>query len=116
MTTPSIIVVKCLLSFKINLPLGGAYLKVGYSQVDVTSIETMNSGNSYGNDSSTGYTVGLGYDHEVASGFSIRAEVTGSDFSDVNANNGISTSGNRNEIVVKDMIGARGTISLVKAF
>ena len=90
-------------------------MKVGYSQVDVTSIETMNSG-TYGNDSSTGYTVGLGYDHEVASGFSIRAEVTGSDFSDVNANNGISTSGNRNEIVVKDMIGARGTISLVKAF
>ena len=101
---------------KVNLPLGGAYLKVGYSQVDVTSIETMNSGSSYGNDTSSGYTVGLGYDHEVASGFSIRAEVTGSDFSDVNANNGISTSGNRNEIVVKDMIGARGTISLVKAF
>ena len=101
---------------RINLPLGGAYLKVGYSQVEVTSIETMNSGNSYGNDNSSGLTVGLGYNHEVANGFSIRAEVTGSDFSDVKANNGVAASGNRNEIIVKEMIGARGTISLVKSF
>ena len=101
---------------KLNLPLGGTYLKLGYSMVDVTSIENMNSGNSYGNDTTDGPTVGIGYNHEVAGGVSIRAEITGTDFSDVKANNGVATTGNRNEIIVKDMIGARGTISLVKAF
>ena len=101
---------------KLNLPLGGTYLKLGYSMVDVTSIENMNSGNTYGNDTTDGPTVGIGYNHEVAGGVSIRAEITGTDFSDVKANNGVATTGNRNEIIVKDMIGARGTISLVKAF
>jgi hypothetical protein len=43
----------------------------------------------------------------------VRAEITGSDFSDVKANNGAT---NKVEVKVKDMIGARGTISLVKAF
>ncbi len=84
--------------------------------VEVVSIEDMNSGSTYGNDNSNGVTVGLGYNHEVADGFSIRAELTGTDFSDVKADNGAAASGNRNEIVIKDMIGARGTISLVKSF
>ena len=98
---------------KINIPLGGTYLKLGYTQAEVTSVENMSSGNSYGNDTTSGYTVGLGYDHEVSNGFSIRAELTGSDFSDVKTNNGQT---NKTEIKVKDMIGARGTISLVKSF
>ena len=101
---------------KLNLPLGGTYVKLGYSMVEVISIENMNSGNTYGNDTSDGLTVGIGYDHEVSNGFSIRAEITGTDFSDVNANNGVAATGNRNEIVIKEMIGARGTISLVKSF
>ncbi len=101
---------------KLNLPLGGTYLKLGFSMTDVISIENMNSGTTYGNDTTDGPTVGIGYNHEVAGGLSIRAEITGTDFSDVKANNGVATSGNRNEIIVKDMIGARGTISLVKSF
>ena len=99
---------------KVNIPLGGLYAKVGYSMVDVNSIETMNSGNSYGNDNTSGLTVGLGYAHEVAAGVSIRAEITGSDFEDVQTDNGVASTGNRNVIVVEDMIGARGTISVVK--
>ena len=98
---------------KVNIPLGGAYLKVGYSQVDVTSNENGGSRNSYGNASTDGYTVGLGYNHEVASGFSVRLEVTGSEFEDVTVNNGQT---NKTEISVKEMIGARGTLSIVKSF
>ena len=81
--------------------------------MDVVSIETMTSGNSFGNDTSSGYTLGIGYNHEIAGGVSIRAEITGSDFSDVEANNGQT---NKVEVKVQDMIGARGTISLVKSF
>ena len=98
---------------KINVPLGGTYLKLGYTQADVTSKEIMSSGNSFGNDTTSGYTIGLGYNHEISNGVSVRAELTGSDFSDVKANNGAT---NKVEVQVKDMIGARGTISLVKAF
>ena len=98
---------------KINVPLGGTYLKLGYTQADVISKETMSSGNSFGNDTTSGYTIGLGYNHEISNGVSVRAEITGSDFSDVKANNGAT---NKVEVKVKDMIGARGTVSLVKSF
>ena len=98
---------------KLNVPLGGTYLKVGYSQADVTSNENGGSGNSYGNDTTSGLTVGLGYNHEVANGLAVRLEVTGTDFSDVQVNNGQT---NKTEITVKDIIGARGTLSIVKSF
>lgn len=96
---------------KVNIPLGGLYMKLGYSQVDVTSIET--NANSYGNDSTSGATFGLGYNKEIADGLSLRAEITGSQFENVTANNGQT---NKTEVEVEDMIGARGTISIVKTF
>ena len=98
---------------KVNTPLGGTYLKVGYSSATVKSRENMSSGNSYGDDDTSGPTVGIGYNHEISDGFSVRAEVTVSEFSDVQTNNGQT---NKTEIKVEDMIGARGTISLVKSF
>ena len=98
---------------KINVPLGGTYLKVGYSQAEITSKEQGGSGNSYGNDNTSGYTVGLGYHHELAGGMAVRLEVTGSDFSDVKVDNGKT---NKTEITIKEMIGARGTLSIVKSF
>ena len=98
---------------KINVPLGGTYLKVGYSTVSVVSNEVMSSGNNYGNDTVHAYTVGIGYDHELAGGLSVRAELTGSDFSDAETTNG---KANKTEIKIQDMIGARGTISIVKSF
>ena len=98
---------------KVNLPLGGTYLKVGYSMATVQSREVMSSGNNYGDDDTDGPTVGIGYNHEISDGFSVRAEVTASDFSDVSTTNGQT---NKTEIKVQDMIGARGTISIVKSF
>ena len=98
---------------KLNVPLGGTYIKVGYSQADVTSNENGGSGNSYGNDTTDGFTVGVGYNHELTNGMSVRLEVTGTEFSDVSVNNGQT---NKVEIDVKEMIGARGTLSIVKSF
>ena len=98
---------------KIDIPLGGTYIKIGYSQADVNSVETMSSGNSYGNDQTEGPMAGLGYNHEFADGLSLRAEVTVTEFEDVETNNGQT---NKTEIKIQDMIGARGTISLVKSF
>ena len=43
----------------------------------------------------------------------MRLEVTGTDFDDVKTSNGQT---NLTEILIKDMIGARGTLSIVKSF
>ena len=98
---------------KINVPLGGTYLKVGYSTVNVISKEVMSSGSKYGNDRTDAVVFGLGDAHEVSDGLAVRAEITGSEFTDVNTSNGAT---NKNTIKVEDMIGARGTISIVKSF
>ena len=98
---------------KLNVPLGGTYLKVGYSTVNVISKEVMSSGSKYGNDRTDAVIFGLGYAHEVSDGLAVRAEITGSEFTDVNTSNGAT---NKNTIKVEDMIGARGTISIVKSF
>jgi len=105
---------------KLNIPqLGGTYLKVGYSKVDVIVNESMNSGSTYKDTDTSGMTYGVGYDHRLeVGGISIRAEISYSDFDDVKADNGRSSTASPglNEIVISDMIGARGTISIVKNF
>jgi hypothetical protein len=102
------------------LPLGGTYLKFGFSQVDVIINESMESGNTYSDVDTEGYTAGIGYAHEVANGFSIRAEVMASQFDDVQTDNGVTTAsvsnGGRNVVQVESMWGAKGTLSLVKSF
>ena len=102
---------------RINVPfLGGTYLKAGFSQVDVVINESMVSGNEYADVNTEGYMAGIGYNHELTNGVSLRAEATVNQFDDVQSNNGVATSGNRNEVFVESMWGARGTISLVKSF
>ena len=101
---------------KINLPLGGAYLKAGFSQVDVIINENMESGNTYKDVDTEGMVAGIGYGHDLANGISIRAEVTASNFDDVQSNNGVASGGNMNQVFVESMWGARGTVSLVKSF
>ena len=101
---------------KINLPLGGTYFKAGFHETDVIINESVDSGNTYADTSTEGYSAGLGYAHEVSNGFSIRAEVLAMSFEDVTTNNGVATTGNHNKIEVESMWGARGTVSLVKTF
>ena len=80
----------------------------------------MASGNTYKDVNTEGYMAGLGYNHELADGLSIRAEATVNQFDDVQTDNGVTTAsssnGGQNKIQVESMWGARGTISLVKTF
>ena len=105
---------------KINVPLGGTYLKFGFSQVDVVINDKMASGNTYKDVDTEGYTAGIGYAHEISNGFSIRAEVMASQFDDVQTDNGVTTAsvanGGKNVVQVESMWGAKGTVSLVKSF
>ena len=95
-------------------------MKFGFSQVDVIINDKMESGNTYKDVDTEGYTAGIGYAHEISNGFSIRAEVMASQFDDVQTDNGVTTAsvsnGGKNVVQVESMWGAKGTVSLVKSF
>ncbi len=98
-----------------RLPVWGIYLKAGISQVDVDVTETNASAN-YQDTDTDGYTVGIGIEKDLG-GVGIRAEITGHEFDDVNANNGSGAGvADANVIDVTDLIGATATISIVKNF
>ena len=101
---------------KLNIPLGGLYMKAGMSQVEIKTNETTVSGNSYPDTDTTGHMVGIGYEIETAKGVNVRLEIQGHAFDDVTVNNGKATSANFNEITISDMIGATGSLQLVKTF
>ena len=102
---------------RLNLPmLGGTYLKFGITTADVIVNEKTVSGNKYKDTDTDGMTAGVGYGHDLANGVAIRAEVMVSEFDDVKADNGVAAGGNMNKVIITDMWGARGTISLVKSF
>ena len=50
------------------------FLKAGYMQVDLITEENLGTGGAYGNDTLEGYTIGLGYNMDLADGMFVRAE------------------------------------------
>jgi len=97
----------------IRIPLGGLYAKLGVSSMDVVSNETQRSGNTYGNDKSNGYVIGMGYEFETEAGIGIRAELNAATFDNVEFNNGKT---NKNKVNIDDMFGGTARIALVKSF
>jgi len=106
----------------VPIPLGGLYLKAGAIYVDLNSVETLETGGSYGNTDTTGITAGLGYSVEAASGISIRAEVTAAQYDSVSlTNSGVNADALTQDdqdttITLDEMMSARATISIVKTF
>ena len=98
----------------IALPVwGGLYVKAGGIYVDIKTQESLQTGGSYGNVDTTGYTAGLGFESEIQNGVHIRGEVMGSVYEDVSATNANTTD---ISIKVTDMMGASARFSLVKKF
>ena len=91
------------------------YAKAGIVQGDIIINETQRSGNTYPDQDLDGYVVGFGYEHDV-NGLGVRFELLGHSYDDVEANNGIAKTVNRNEITVSDMIGASAQLSVNKSF
>ena len=96
----------------INMPFN-TYLKLGYAMVDVATQESLDTGGAYPDVDTTGYTVGLGYQHTVDNGVFIRAELSASEYDNVSANN---TNEADKEITVTDMYGASASIKVGKSF
>ena len=98
----------------IALPVwGGLYAKAGYMYVDIKTEERLGTGGEYGNTDTNGYTLGLGFENEIQDGVSIRAELMGSRYDDVEATNSKNTT---TSVKVTDMMGASARFSLVKTF
>ena len=92
---------------------GGLYAKVGGIYVDINTQEDLGTGGSYGNTDTTGFTVGLGFAHEVQNGFSVRGEVLGARYEDVSVTNSANTT---TSVHITEMMGASARLSVVKTF
>ena len=110
---------------KLNLPvLTGAYLKAGSVDTDLDIKESMGSGSTYKNVSTSGSVVGAGYSSYLGdSGFGIRFETTYLELDDVSANNGIAkgttttlNAQTANRVDASNIEGLQGKIALTYTF
>ena len=110
---------------KLNLPvLTGAYLKAGSVDTDLDIKETMGSGSTYKNVSTSGSVVGAGYASYLGdTGFGIRFETTYLELDDVKTDNGIAkgttttlNAQTHNEIKASNLEGLQAKIALTFTF
>ena len=99
----------------VSLPAGdtGAYLKLGYSMMEVISKENLGTGSDYGNDDVGGYHGSVGYQHDLDDSF-IRFELGYSAYDDINLTNG--TNSSLSNKVEGSLEGATAKISFGKTF
>ena len=98
----------------ILLPVwGGLYLKAGGIYVDIKTNEDLQTGGSYGNTDTTGYTAGIGFNQELQDGLSIRFEAGAAQYNDVGMTNAKNPT---TSIDITDMMGASARFSVVKTF
>jgi len=96
----------------------GTYIKAGLVYTDIATTENLPTGASYPDVNTEGYTVGVGYQHDMDNGLSIRLEATAQQYDDVSVSSSTpdSTETTAKKIDMTDMMSARGTISIVKTF
>ena len=98
----------------VDIPLGGAYAKLGYREATVETKESLGTGGSYNDVDVEGMSFALGYNFDTgADGFSIRLEAEAAQYDDVEATNNADTS---TKIKVTDLMSASASISIVKSF
>ena len=96
----------------INLPYN-TYLKVGYVMTDIVTKESLATGGAYNDADTTGYTVGLGYNHSADNGIFVRVELAATEYDDVSATNVNDT---EKTVTVSEMYGATASIKIGKSF
>ena len=96
----------------INMPFN-TYFKIGYHMVDINTQETLATGSKYNDVDTTGYTLGLGYQHNADNGIFVRLELSASEYDDVSAT---STEDSSKEVSVSNMYGAMGSLKIGKSF
>ena len=97
---------------KVSAPIG-AYVKIGYTEVDVDTNEVLGTGGAYGNATLKGMTFGVGYNHNLADDMFVRIEGNIMDFDDVSLTN---TNDSTKSINANDIEGYGARISVGKSF
>ena len=107
---------------KFNIP-GGLYLKAGYVETDLDVKESMASGSTYSNPSTSGSVLGIGYARSINdSPLAIRIEGSYMELDDVTSTNGVSASGGtvanggQNKIDASNLEGLNAKLALTYTF
>ncbi len=102
-------------------PLFGLYVKGGYIQADIASLEVLGTGGSYPNADTTGIVAGFGIEKGFGNMF-VRAEVLGAMYDDIEVENAnkqkltASTETTAKKVKVEEMMSANATISVGYSF
>ena len=89
------------------------YVKAGYSQGDVLTIENLGTGGAYPNSTIDGIVVGLGYDRDLPNGMFVRMEANYMDYGSVQVTN----SNDSTKTITVDGVGGYGArLSIGKSF
>ena len=93
----------------------GVFVKAGFIQADLITNEVLQTNSKYGNTTLDGYTASIGYEHALSNGLFIRGAADYTQFDTV----AISSTGvgaNQNKVVIKNLSGPSGTLSIGKNF
>ena len=97
---------------KLNTPWG-LYAKYGTVTTDLDIKETTRSGNVYKNVSTSGTSMGAGYQKHIGdSGFGFRVEGNYVELDSVNTDNGVAAGGNMNKIEARNLEGLTAKVAL----
>jgi hypothetical protein len=111
--------IKDLLSIYFTLPVGGngAYVKAGYNQAVLNTLESLSTGSKYENVDLYGYTVGGGYEGTLSDMVFWRAEGTYQAWDDIAAN-GSQSDGDDNTTnrITAELGSVTGTLSVGMKF
>jgi hypothetical protein len=93
----------------------GVFIKAGVVQADLITNEVLQTNSKYGNTTLDGYTASIGYEHALSNGLFIRGAADYTQFDTV----AISSTGvgaNQNKVVIRNLSGPSGTLSIGKNF
>ena len=93
----------------------GVFIKAGVVQADLITNEVLQTNSKYGNTTLDGYTASIGYEHSLSNGLFIRGAADYTQFDTV-ALSSTGVGANQNKVVIKNLSGPSGTLSIGKNF
>ena len=91
----------------------GAYLKVGYVEADLNTLETLGTGSKYANETINGWEVGAGVEFDAYMGSVGRFELTHIDYGDIEIRSSVARAGvTNNNLIEADLDVTRLSASL----
>ncbi len=91
----------------------GLYSRIGYSHVDITTKESLGTGGSYGNVTTDGATLALGFQHSADSGMFARFEVSATAWDSVKSSN---SDDSTKTVEITDMASASASLKIGTSF